>query len=211
MLNLSEPRRAASLLIAALFCIGVESSPATETAMEVLDRYPPKIIQKLHAKNLVRLPGTQDGSLYIGALVLFDQPLGHVLHLLSQTERQSEFLPELKLVKTIHRDDASVLDEHQVRILFIRLDYRLRTEFDLKAARIHWKLDPTHDNDLALLEGYWELYEMGESRTLGIFGTRVVLSSALPAFIQRAATRRNVSRVVEQMRLWVNSNGSYRP
>ena len=211
MRNLSESRRVALLLIAALFCTGAESSPAVETAMEVLDRYPPKIVQELHAKNRVRLPGTQDGSLYIAALVLFDQPLGHALHLLSQTERQSEFLPELKRVETIRRDDASVIDEHQVRVLFIRLNYRLRTEFDFNAARIRWNLDPSRDNDLEVLDGYWELYEMGDSRTLGVFGTRVVLSSALPTFIQTAATRRNVSRVVERMRLWVNSNGSYRP
>ena len=157
------------------------------------------------------LPGTQDGSLYIGALVLFDQPLHRTLRLLSQTERQSEYLPELKRVETIRRDGAAVIDEHHVRVLFIRPDYRLRTELDFGAARICWKLDPTHDNDLQVLDGYWELYELGDSRTLGVFGTRIVLSTAVPAFLQNAATRRNLPRVVERMRLWVNSDGRYRP
>ncbi len=211
MQNLSEPRRVAALLIAALFCIGADSIPLSKTATEVLGRHPPEIVRRLHARNLVLLPGTQDGSLYIGALVLFDQPLHRTLRLLSQTERQSEYLPELKRVETIRRDGAAVIDEHHVRVLFIRLDYRLRTELDFEAARICWKLDPTHDNDLQVLDGYWELYELGDSRTLGVFGTRIVLSTALPAFLQNAATRRNVPRVVERMRLWVNSNGTYRP
>ena len=72
-------------------------------------------------------------------------------------------------------------------------------------------LDPTHENDLDVLEGYWELYEIDCSQTLGRFKTRVVLSPLLPSFIQNAATRRNTSHVVERARLWVNSEGTYRP
>lgn len=207
----TSPCRVASLLIAALCCVGANSNPAPKTATEVLGRHPPEIVRRLHARNLVLLPGVRDGSLYIAALVLFDQPLHRTLRLLSQTERQSEYLPELKRIETIRRDGAAVIDEHHVRILFIRLDYRLRTEIDFKAARISWQLDPTHDNDLRVLDGYWELYESGDSRTLGVFGTRVVLGRLLPAFLQNAATRRNVPRIVERMRLWVNSNGTYRP
>ena len=211
MQNLSEPCRVVPLLIAALFCLGAHSNPVLKTATGVLDRQPPEIVRRLHAKNLVPLPGAQDGSLYIRALVLFDQPLHRTLRLLSQTERQSEYLPELKRVETIRRDGTAVVDEHHVRILFIRLDYRLRTEMDFAAARIWWKLDSTHENDLEVLEGYWEFYEFDDSRTLGVFGTRVVLGKAIPAFLQNAATRRNLPRVVERMRLWVNSEGTYRP
>jgi len=198
-------------LFAALLCTGADSSPARNTAAEILDQHSAKVVRRLHAKNLVLLPGARDESLYINALVLFDQPLRRTLDLLSQTERQSEYLPELKRVETIRREGAAVIDAHHVRILFIRIDYRLRTEMDVEAARIRWQLDPTSDNDLQVLEGYWELYEFGESRTLGVFGTRVVLGPALPSFLQNAATRRNVPRVVDRMRLWVNSAGRYRP
>jgi len=203
--------RAAPLLIAALLCIGADPTPSSSTAAAILEAYPPKVIQQLYGKNRALLPGSQDGGLYIGALVLFDQPLERTLRLLSQSERQSEYLPELKRVESIRREGAAVIDEHHVRILFVPIDYRLRTETDFEAARIWWHLDPTHDNDLRVLDGYWELYEFDESRTLGVFGTRVVLSPALPTFLQKAATRGNVPRVVERMRLWVNSNGSYRP
>lgn len=207
----SQPSRVAPLLIAAALCIGADPNPSPNNAAEILEGHPPKVARRLHAKNRALLPGTQDGGLYIGALVLFDQPLERTLHLLSQSERQSEYLPELKRVDRIRLDGAAAIDQHHVRILFIRIDYRLRTESDLEAARIWWNLDASHDNDLNVLEGYWELYEFDASRTLGVFGTRVVFGPALPAFLQNAATRRNVPRVVERMRLWVNSNGSYRP
>lgn len=211
MHRLSKPCRASTLLITALLCIGADSKPVSKSAAEILDAYPPKVVRRLHAKKRALLPGSQDGGLYIGALVLFDQPLDTTLQLLSQSQRQSEYLPELKRVETIRRDGAAVVDEHHVRILFVRIDYRLRTQTDFEAARIWWNLDPTHDNDLRVLDGYWELYEFDDARTLGVFGTRVVLSPAMPTFLQKAATRGNVPRVVERMRLWVNSNGSYRP
>ncbi|NIM60352.1 MAG: hypothetical protein GTO30_01485, partial [Acidobacteria bacterium] len=59
--------------------------------------------------------------------------------------------------------------------MFIKLSYRIRTQYDPGAGRIWWTLDPTHDNDLDVLEGHWELYELSDSQTLGRFKTRVVL------------------------------------
>jgi hypothetical protein len=209
--KLSIPRLIAPLLIAALLWVGADSNPAPMSAPEFLERHPPEIVEKLQADNLVLLPSAQDGSLYISALVLFDQPLERALDLLSQTERQRDYLPELKRMQTVHRDGTTVIDDHHLRILFVPIDYRLRTETNFEAARIWWKLDPSHDNDLRVLEGYWQFYELDDSRALGEFGTRVVLGPALPAFLQDAATRRKVPRIVERMRLWVNSNGSYRP
>ncbi len=207
----AQPLRVAPLLIAALLCVGARANPVPKTAKEVLAQQPARRLQRLYAENVALLPHAPDGSIYIEALVLFDQPLERTLDLLSQSERQSEYLPQIKRVKTIEREGTVVIDEHHVRILFIPIDYRLRTETDVEAARIWWRLDATHENDLSVLEGFWQLYEFDASRTLGVFGTRVVLGPALPSFLQDAATRRNVPRVVEHIRLWVNSNGRYRP
>ena len=185
--ELSKPRVVAPLLIAALLWIGGDSLPAPMTATEVLDRHSPEIVRELNANNLVLLPADEDGSLYINALVVFDQPLRRALDLLSQTERQPDYLPELKHMETVRRDGTAVIDDHHLRILFVPIDYRLRTETDFDAARIWWKLDPSRDNDLQVLEGYWQFYELDASRSLGEFGTRVVLGSALPGFLQDAA------------------------
>jgi hypothetical protein len=199
------------LTIAAALCVSVDADTAQQTAETILAGYPSETVQRLHEENLTLLPSASDGSLYIGALVVFDQPLELTQRLLAQSERQHEFLPELKRTDTIRWDGAAVINEHHVRVMFIRLRYRVRTEYDFDSGRIWWTLDPTHDNDLDVLEGNWEFYEMDDSRTLGRFATRVVLGPAIPDFLQNAATRRNVPRVVERMRLWVNSEGTYRP
>jgi hypothetical protein len=199
------------LTITAALLVITDAGAEPQTAETFLAGYPAKVVRKLHDKKTTLLPGAADGSLYIGALVLFDQPFELTHRLLSQSGRQHEYLPELKRADLIRRDGTAVINEHHVRVLFIRLRYRVRTETDFDSGRIWWVLDPTHENDLDVLEGYWELYEMDDSQTLGHFKTRVVLGPAIPDFIQNAVTRRNVPRIVERMRLWVNSEGTYRP
>jgi hypothetical protein len=201
----------ALLLISAALCVATESRTSPQAAETILADYPPEIVRRLYDRKTTLLPKPADESIYIGALVLFDQPLDRTQRLLSQTSRQHEYLPELKAAETIRWDGKAVINEHHVRVMLIRLEYRIRTEFDFDAGRIWWALDPSHQNDLDVLEGYWELYEMDGSQTLGRFKTRVVLSTALPRFLQDAATRINLPRAMERIRLWVNSEGTYRP
>ena len=205
------PSRKALLTIAAAFCLATDSGAASQTAENILAGYSPKIVKRLHDKKMTLLPRATDGSLYIGALVLFDQSLDTTQELLSQTERQHEYLPELKTADLIRRDGTAVINEHQVRVMFIRLSYRIRTEFDSDAGRIWWALDPAHENDLDVLEGYWEFYEMEQERTLGRFGTLVDVGPAMPAFLQDLITRKNVPRAIDRARRWVDSDGRYRP
>jgi len=201
----------ALLAVAAALCVATDSGTAPQTAESVLAGYSPEIVERLHNEKFTLLPKPTGGSFYIGALVLFDQPFEKTYRLLSQAERQHEYLPELKTADMIRRDGAAVINEHEVRIIFIRLNYRIRTESDFDSGRIWWVLDPSYENDLDVLEGAWEFYEVDESQTLGLFKTRVVVGPVIPSFIQNAATRRNVPRIVERMRLWVNSEGTYRP
>ena len=93
----------------------------------------------------------------------------------------------------------------------LEIDYRVRTHYDYERSRIDWKLDPNFDNDLQDIEGYWELYELDENRTLGKFGTRVSVGQAMPIWLQDYATRKNVPQTMDRMRRWVDSDGTYRP
>jgi len=151
-----------------------------------------------------------DGTL-MTALVVFEQPRSRAMRLLSQTARQGEYRPELKRVETVERGDQMVVDEHQMKIMFMQIDYRVRTHYDFERSRISWKLDPDFENDLEEIEGSWELYEMDENRTLGRFGTKVSVGKAMPIWLQNYATRRNLPQMMERMRRWVDSDGTYRP
>jgi hypothetical protein len=82
---------------------------------------------------------------------------------------------------------------------------------DRATERLSWDLDPSFDNDLQRMQGFWELYELGEGRTLGRFGSTVDVGRAVPRMVQDALSRKTVLRTVENTRQWVDSDGRWRP
>ncbi len=178
-------------------------------AQSVLSRHPPDVVEELFEDKVVLLsPG---GSAYVEALVIFEQPRRRALGLLAQTERHGEFRPELEQVQTIRSGRREAVDAHRLRVVFTTIEYRLRSRFDWRRARISWELDPDFDNGVRALEGYWEMHELDDRRTLALFGSRVDVGPALPLWLQEAVTRKNVPEAVERVRLWVDSDGTYRP
>ena len=94
----------------------------------------------------------------------------------------------------------------------MNVDYRLRDPLRLgEAGHIRWELDPGYANGLAVVDGYWELYDWNGSQTLARFGTRVSVGPSLPKWLEEAATRKNIPAAMEHVRQWVNSEGRYRP
>jgi hypothetical protein len=98
-----------------------------------------------------------------------------------------------------------------MRVMFRDFVYRVKYVRDPETERIAWSLDPSFDNSFARLDGFWEFYALAEGRTLGRFGTHVDAGAAIPAFMQRDLTRRNVVKTMEKCRKWVDSDGEWRP
>jgi len=145
------------------------------------------------------------------AFVLFEKPRSEVLRMLAATPRQMEYRPELARLEVIEANDAGDLAEYRVRFMLTTLSYRARHGWDLEHGRVWWVLDPEYPNDLAVLEGLWELAPIDGGRTLGRFTTRIDLGPALPAFLQDFATREKLPDSMEQVRRWVDSGGTWRP
>lgn len=204
-----------SLLVVALVAGAAAAKPRAdqETAGDILGAYPESVTRRLMRDKFVMIDngGGQNASGLVQALVVFEQPRSRTLLLLAQTARQTEYRPELKSVETVARSEGATTDEHRMKIMFMKIDYHVRTHYDYKRSRISWKLDPDFDNDLEEIEGYWELYELDEHRTLGKFGTKVSMGPAMPLWLQEYATRKNVPQTLNRMRRWVDSNGTYRP
>lgn len=189
-----------------------EPRAAQETASDILAHQPEAVTEALMRDKIVLLDhGDTNGNGMLEGLVVFEQPRSRTLQLIAQTARQTEYRPELEAVETVERSDGATIDEHRMKIMFMEIDYRVRTHYDYERSRIDWKLDPNFDNDLQDIEGYWELYELDENRTLGKFGTRVSVGQAMPIWLQDYATRKNVPQTMDRMRRWVDSDGTYRP
>jgi hypothetical protein len=204
-----------ALAAVAALAVGARGSHARHTAESVLEREPPELVARLLKERLVVLEDVHgDGSeSFIISYVIFERSRSEVVDLMKQAERQPEYRPELKSVKTVERFEGGRVDEQSMKIMFRKMVYRLRYQRDAETGRLEWKLDPSFDNDLRRLEGFWELYEFVETRerTLGRFGSRVDVGRSVPRFIQKGMSRKTVLRYVDNCRMWIDSDGKWRP
>lgn len=138
------------------------------------------------------------------AVVIFDGPPAAVFALLTQTERQGEFMSGLRRSIPISRAPGDHIDRHDIRILFTHLTYHVRHFWDEGALRIWWDLAPGLPNDLRRMTGYWELYPLDDDRSLGFYGTSVDVGALVPARMQRTLTERSMRTAVTHIREWVD-------
>jgi hypothetical protein len=204
------------LLLAQVASGGGESPQAQQgpvTAESILAQEPPELVERLFEEKMLLVEVSEkegEGTLFV-AYVLFEKPRSRVVHLLIQPERQREYRPELRHIEVVERGPDTRVDEHRIKIMFTNVVYRLRVRRDRATERLSWHLDPSFDNDLRRMQGFWELYELGEDRTLGRFGSTVDVGRAVPRMLQDALSRKTVLRTVKNTRKWVDSDGRWRP
>lgn len=185
------------------------------TAAEILAAQSPELRAQLETQGVVMLQEFgADGEVYGGmihALVMFERPRNEVLRMLIQSPRQTEFRPELKRADLVEEYASGHVIDYEMRMMFMKVVYRARHGWDFETGHVWWSLDPDADNDMAVLEGRWELFAHGPERTLARFGTRIDVGPALPAFLQDFATRKKLPEAMKNVRLWIDSGGTFRP
>ena len=210
--ELNVLRRAARFLCAAallLACQAAQSAPPPgEPQLRALS---PDERAHLEREGVVILPSDRAEPGVTQGLVVFSQPSDQVWRLLTQTERQREYRPELTELTNVERSGNVAVDRNRISVMFIRLAYHLRYEQDPKAWRIAWSLAPGYDNDMQQVSGAWSLFDLGGGRTLGRLASSVVVGSAVPRSMQEALTRKKVPELLDHVRRWVDSGGTWRP
>ncbi len=196
-----------ALLLAAVLAPAPAARP--EDAAAVIAKLSSADRERLEEDRLV-LPDAAEDARFVTGLVIFEKPIGRAMQLIAQTSRQVEYRPELKKNDTLETFPDGTLERQQLKIMFNKIVYHLRYRVDFEAHRVSWDLDESLDNDLKEVTGFWELFPMGEVRTLGRMGTRVDVG-ALPSFLQDYATRKNVPKSLENTRRWIDSDGTWRP
>jgi hypothetical protein len=199
-----------AVLLAPLPALG--EGPNGATAASLMNAQSREVRVRLANEGVVLLDsGDGDAKSLVEALVLFEAPIEQTWDLLIQGQRQGEYRDDLQSLETISRDEHGSLDEHHLKIMFVKLVYRLHYDFDHEHWRIHWALAPDFDNGLEEVSGSWSLYELESGRTLAHFGTQVRVGRALPAWLQDSVTRKRVPETLRRCRLWVDSGGIWRP
>ena len=213
-----DPR--VGIALGAAFAIAIAAGaraedPAPAVLQRVLPGQPRELVDRLLEDKVVLVPGWTGprvhGTAAARALVLFAKPRDRVIQLMLQTDRQTEYRPEVAKLDTVERSPDGVVMAQEMRIMLTPIRFWLRYHWDVPAGRISWDLDPHFPNDLRALEGFWELSEVDAEHTLGKTGTQVDVGAALPSFLQDAATRNNLHDTLDRCRRWVDSDGRYRP
>jgi hypothetical protein len=168
---------------------------------------PASLAAELQAKRVVLDARSDAATQAARGFVIFEQPVSRVFMLLSQTSRQMEYRPELEAIEMLESFEGGSVDEHRMKIMFVDIRYHLRNRVDAPSRRIEWELASGFENDLERVEGFWELYALGDARTLGVFGTIVEVGSGMPSFLQDYVTRKNLPRTLERCRRWVDGDG----
>lgn len=171
--------------------------------------------RELRGTGLAMIPvgsphGAKLGSRENRIWVRFDLERRQVLRQLIQSARQTEYRPELREVRVIEDFENGQVCDYHLRMMLMAVRYRVRHQWDFERGTFWWSLDPDHDNDLAVLDGRWELHALSNGGTLARFSTRIDVG-ALPAFLQEYATRTKLPESVDHVRQWVDSRGTFRP
>ena len=111
------------------------------------------------------------------------------------------------VVESVAASKREMVGEYRFSLLFTRLVYRLRHRWSDEHWRIWWQLDKSFSNDLREVRGYWQLYELADQRTLGVYGSNIDVGPIFPARIQARLTRQSLQRSIESILRWVNLDG----
>jgi hypothetical protein len=186
--------------------------PSTDDPKAWADLTPDQIA-KVKAGELVILQEDQSSSdrqkRLIRCAMVFNQPIDRAWAVLTQTDKQHEYLPRLDKCVLVKREANWDQVDFFVKVLFININYRVKHEFEPDQYYFHWALDPTYKNDLNHLEGFWQLYQMPDGRTLGRYGTKVIMAPYFPESVQEFMTRRDLPEALGALKKRVDSGGAW--
>lgn len=148
------------------------------------------------------------GSALIEAAVVFDVSLQETWRLLSKTEDQIKYLKEIYELNIIKTEPALNIQEFKLKIAFLDIVYRVVHRFDEANQYIYWSMDPSFDNDLEDLRGFWRFYPYGQGRCLARYGSNVSVRN-IPNWIESIFKKSGVKKSLIAVKRYVDSGGTY--
>ena len=202
--------------------VGEGASPVTETKMVGTETEGGRYLKKLDAK--LRATLEKEGQVLIGekakstgsyagyirAVALFKGDKERVYKLITEPLKQPLYLPRLTGAKSIEAPPQGELIRFTVKVLISSFTFNTRHWYYPEHSRVEWALDPSYKNDIAVQEGYWQLYAVSPQLTVGEYGTRVDTGVAVPDWVQEFLARQDIPEALTAFRNYINSGGTWR-
>ena len=174
----------------------------------------PEQIKKLQAGEVVMTSSpevTPDGHSVIAAVVLFKVPVERAWEILSATDRQIDYLEEIKDLRVVEEGEDFNRTEFEVKVMGQKVRYTVIHHFLPEFYYLWWELDKKAPHDLKALSGFWRLYPAGEGKTIGRYGSRVVPAFPVPASIRTWLFKNSVRSSLEKVKAYVEKLHSEKP
>ena len=149
---------------------------------------------------------------FIRALAIFEQPKQTAMNLMFEPEKLALFLSDLDAAKTVRREDGlGELTKFSVAFLWWDIDFWIQHWFYPELGRYEWFIDKKHfENDIEFNAGFWQLYALDATRTVGEYGVQVDTGIPIPRRMFERIQRRAIPGALDQFQKYINSNGTYR-
>ncbi|HAR35844.1 MAG TPA: hypothetical protein DCR87_02845 [Acidobacteria bacterium] len=149
--------------------------------------------------------GAPEGRTIISAALIFEVPAEKAWSILSDTERQAEYLEEIKELKIIEQGADYNRMFFVVRIMGQKVRYTVIHHFWPDKLYFWWELDPAEPRDLKELYGFWKLHRLDEQRTVARYGSLVRPAFPVPGFIRDWLYKANLRSSLEKVKKYVAS------
>lgn len=173
----------------------------------------PDQVKKVKAGQIVIMDqdtsGAGDQKRFIQAAMIFNQPLEAAYKIFKQTEKQDRYLPDLESCKLVSRDAKGDRVDFHIKIMGVSIDYRIHHVYDDPNYTLTWGLDPSYDNDMKRVDGFWRLYQYDDKHTFARYGTNVEVLSIIPTFIMDKLTKNNLPVNLEAVKKYIDSGGTF--
>lgn len=146
---------------------------------------------------------------FIQAAMILNQPVDKCWAIFRQTQKQEQYLPKLYKVTTVEEHPNWNKEDFFVKVSFVNIKYRVQHNFEPDKYYFYWALDPSYNNDLKQLEGYWKLFKLDDKHTLARYGTIVNTSDLIPKTIQEFMTKQDLPESMDAVKKYIDSGGTY--
>lgn len=147
-----------------------------------------------------------EGRTVVTAALLINKPLDKVWPLLSQPERQAEYLKQIKEAKCLKKGERWDRVYFKIELLGIPLEFTVNHQYFPEIKSISWNLDREAKNDLAEFHGFWRLYSWSEDKTLARYGSQLKPKWKLAEIFIRQLYKQNVKKSLLAVKKYIEAN-----
>lgn len=147
---------------------------------------------------------------YIRAVAIFKQPKQRVFEMMAQPEMQALYLPHVESSTPASKVQNGELTDFDLKFLLSHVRIHVWHWFYPEQSRIEWWLDKSQKNDIKSQEGYWQLFALTPTTTIGEYGTRIETGIAVPKWLADVFARNDIPGALIAFRRYMDSNGTWR-